>query len=70
MVAFLVVMTVLYEIYDSRKVSDDVACAKCRHRKEHRHGNCQECLREDVRGKLALVVPCTRFGRQVPTSST
>lgn len=65
---FAIVLFVL----DKRDVEPDALCAKCAHRKDDHNGNCQECLREQVRGELARDVPCSRFARatrpQVPAA--
>ena len=60
-------LLVLMFVLDQRHVDDDVACGKCFHRKDDHAGNCQECLRQQVRGELARDVPCSRFGRTVVT---
>jgi hypothetical protein len=56
-------MAVLLFVMDERHVDDDVACRTCLHRKDDHHGNCQECLRQQVRGDLDHGVPCSRFRR-------
>lgn len=39
-------------------------CGKCAHYNTQHHGNCQECLRIQVRGDAATVpVPCSKFVR-------
>jgi hypothetical protein len=58
-------MAVLLLVLEERHVDDDIACAKCLHRKDDHNGNCQECLRQQVRGELTRTVPCSRFGRTV-----
>ena len=60
-------LAVLMFVLDQGHVDDDVACSKCLHRKDDHAGNCQECLRQQVRGELARDVPCSRFGRTVVT---
>jgi hypothetical protein len=54
---------ILLFVLDRRHVDDDIACAKCLHRKDDHQGNCQECLRQEVRGELQRKTPCARFGR-------
>ena len=50
-------------IWEARAVAEDAPCAKCRHRKDDHHGNCQACLRDDLHGALSGSVPCSRFAR-------
>jgi hypothetical protein len=56
-------VAVLLFAMDERHVDDDVACRTCLHRKDDHHGNCQECLRQQVRGALERGAPCSRFRR-------
>lgn len=56
-------VTLLFQIIEKRQIPDDVLCGKCSHRKDDHHGNCQECLREDLRQVDSDAVPCSRFAR-------
>lgn len=59
-----VAFTLFYIVWDARAVHDDVPCAKCVHRKDEHHGNCQACLRDELHGTLTIDEPCSRFARQ------
>lgn len=50
-------------LFERPELPDDAPCRKCVHRKDDHHGNCQECLREKVRGVSGDKVPCSKFAR-------
>ena len=58
-----VVVILFTLIWEAREVADDAPCAKCLHRKDDHHGNCQACLRDELHGALTREVPCSRFAR-------
>lgn len=57
-------------IWEAREVADDAPCAKCRHRKDDHHGNCQACLRDELHGAPTREVPCSRFALESAESVT